>query len=133
LSDQLRADVRVQALKSLQTRMSDFLSALTKPDSNGATPLVGLLRAQAFQGAVTKEAIIVNVKFVTAGGNNIIKKNVLYSTLRFSGGVVAEYLLADHLGYLTASGVVACYGGQFGEDDIQKGFKKKKSEISCTE
>jgi hypothetical protein len=133
LSDQLRTDVRVQALKTLQTRMSDFLAALTKPDSNGATPLVGLLRSQAFQGAVTKEAIIVNVKFVTAGGNNIIKKNVFHSTLRFSGGVVAEYLVADHSGYLTASGVVACYGGQFGENDIQKGFTKRKGEISCTE
>lgn len=133
LSDQLRTDIRVQALKTLQSRMSDFLAALTKPDGNGATPLVGLLRAQALQKAVTSDRVIVNVKFVAAGGNNIIKKNVLYSTLRFSGGVVVEYLLADHAGFLTASGVVACYGGQFGEDDIQKGFKKKKSEISCTE
>lgn len=132
-SDQLRTDVRVQALKALQGRMSDFLAALTKPDSNGTTPLVGLLRAQAFKKAVTEKMTIVNVKFVAAGGNNVIKKNVFYSTLRFSGGVIAEYLLADTSGYLVGSGVVSCYGGQFGEDDIQNGFKKKKGEISCTE
>jgi hypothetical protein len=132
LTDQLLIDVRVQAMKLLQTRMSDFLAALTKPDGNGVTPLVGLLRAQALQEAITKEAIIVNVKFVAAGGNNIIKRNALFSTLRFSGGVVAQYLLADHSGYLTTSGVVACYGGQFGEGDIKNGFKKKKAEISCT-
>jgi hypothetical protein len=133
LSDQLAADIRVQALKLLQTRVSDFLAALTKPDSNGNTPLVGLLRAQALRTKVTKEANIVNVKFVTAGGNNIIKKNAFSSTLRFSGGVVTEYLVVDSSGYIAASGVVACYGGQFGEDEIANGFQKKKSGATCTE
>lgn len=133
LSDQVRADVRVQALKMLQSKMSDFSIALTKPDSNGTTPLVALLRAQALKKAKTESANIVNVKFITAGGNNIIKRSVFGSRLRFSGGVVAEYLLVDKSGYITGSGVVACYGGQLGEDDISKGFKKKKSGASCTE
>jgi hypothetical protein len=133
LTDQLRADVRVQALKMLQTRMSEFIAALTKPDSNGITPLVAMLRAQALKKAKGDGANLLHVGFVTAGGNNIIKRNIFHSSLRFSGGVVAKYLLVDTDGYLAQSGVVACYGGQLKEDDIGKAFTKKKGAMSCTE
>ena len=133
LTDQLRADRQILALKALQTRMSDFVTALTKPDSNGVTPLVALLRAQALRDAKGEGANLLHVGFVTAGGNNIIKRNIFSSSLRFSGGVVAKYLLVDKDGYLTASGVVACYGGQLKEGDIKREFETRKSAMSCTE
>jgi hypothetical protein len=133
LTDQLRGDVRVQALKAMQTKISDFVAALTKPDSNGVTPLGAMLRAQALKRAKTDGANLLNVKFVTAGGNNIIKRNIFHSSLRFSGGVVTQYLLIDNTGYVTASGVVACYGGQLKEGDIGQAFAKKKGAMPCTE
>jgi cytochrome c553 len=133
LTDQLRVDIRVQALKALQTKMSEFVAALTKPDSNGVTPLVGLLRAQALRDAQGAGAKLLQVGFVTAGGNNIIKRNIFHSSLWFSGGVVAKYFLADDAGYIVASGVVACYGGQVKEGDIGKAFTKQKGATACTE
>lgn len=133
LTDQFRADLRVQALKASQTKMSEFVAALTKPDSNGVTPLVALLRAQALRNAKGEGANLLHVGFVTAGGNNIIKRNIFHSSLRFSGGVVAKYLLVDNAGYLTDSGVVACYGGQLKEGDIGKAFKEQKGAMACTE
>jgi uncharacterized protein YjbI with pentapeptide repeats len=133
LTDQLRVDVRIQALKAMQTKMSDFIAALSKTDSNGVTPLVAMLRAQALKKAKNDGANLLNVKFVTAGGNNIIKRNIFHSSLRFSGGVVTEYLLIDNAGYVTSSGVVACYGGQLKEGDIGKAFTKQKGAMACTE
>lgn len=133
LTDQLRADVRVQALKALQTKMSEFVAALTKPDTSGVTPLVSLLKAQALRDAKGADAGLLHVGFVTAGGNNIIKRNIVHSSLRFSGGVIAKYLLADDAGYITASGVVACYGGQLKEHEIGDSFAKRKGAMACSE
>ena len=132
LTDQLRLDVRAQALKALQTKMSGFVAALTKPDDNGVTPLAALLRAQALKGAKTDGATLLHVHFVAVGGNGIVKRNVFSSSLRFSGGVVAEYLLADQDGYLVNSGVISCYGGQLKESEIGRAFPENRV-AGCTE
>ena len=129
-SNKLRVDLRMEALKSLQARMMEFIAALSKPDSNGITPLQAMLRAQAMKKAKGDSALPLVVQFVAAGGNNIAKRNIFYTSLRFSGGVIAQFLLMNPDGTVAKSGVVSCYGGQLGEDDIPAKLNKNNT---CSE
>jgi hypothetical protein len=70
-------------------------------------------------------------KIVSIGGNNINKKNILWSTLSFSGGIVAEYLLNNKDGAIIQSGTVECYGGRIKEGNFKPGVNPASS-ISCS-
>jgi hypothetical protein len=109
------------ALKSAASRVSDLVSAVSKPDTNGASPLQTILRAEALQRNLGPSFLLIT-KIITVGGNNITKKNAFWSSLSFSGGIVAEYLLNNNEGAIAQSGTVECYGGRVKEGDLQKGL-----------
>jgi hypothetical protein len=119
--DQYAVQQRLAALKSAAGRVSDLVSAVSTPDSNGTTPLQSILRAEALQQNLGPSFLLMT-KIVSVGGNNITKKNAFWSSLSFSGGIVAEYFLNNNLGAIVQSGTVECYGGRIKEDDLQKGL-----------
>jgi hypothetical protein len=119
LSDEARVEDRMEELKAINTRITELAAGLMKADSNGVTPFQSLLRAESLKAAPGGNASILMAKLVSVGGNNITKRNIFHTSLRFSGGAIAEFLFMDNSGSIAKSGVVSCYGGAFGEGDLR--------------
>ncbi|PYV83039.1 MAG: hypothetical protein DMG05_26995 [Acidobacteria bacterium] len=120
-------------LKSVNTRITDLVTGLMKADSNGVTPFQSLMRAESLRSAPGNNASVLLAKFVAVGGNNITKRNIFHTSIKFSGGAVTEFFLMDKTGSIAKSGVVSCYGGQFGEGDLEALSAPPKPDICTTE
>jgi len=133
LSDEARVEDRMDELKSVNTRITDLVTGLMKADSNGVTPFQSLMRAESLRSAPGNNASVLLAKFVAVGGNNITKRNIFHTSIKFSGGAVTEFFLMDKTGSIAKSGVVSCYGGQFGEGDLEALSAPPKPDICTTE
>src|SRR5689334_21964467 len=65
------------------------------------------------------DASVLMAKLVSVGGNNITKRSICHTSVKFSGETIAEFLVMNSSGSIAKSGVVSCYGGEFGEGDLQ--------------
>jgi len=117
-NDQIQVEARIAALKSISAKISDLISALNKPDSNGITPLQTMLRAESLAAKKGDGANTLVTKFVTIGGNNITRKRVMGSRASFGGGVVVDFIRIDSGGLIAQSGIVQCYAGRLKEDEL---------------
>ncbi|HEY4933116.1 MAG TPA: hypothetical protein VII23_16240 [Terriglobales bacterium] len=129
-ADQYAVQQRMAVLKAVAGRISDLVSAVSKPDSTGASPLQGILRSEALENGLGQSFLLMT-KIVSVGGNNINKRNAFWSSLSFSGGIVAEFLLNNNVGAIAQSGTVECYGGRIKEGNLQKGLSSASS-IVCS-
>ena len=130
--DQFTVSQRTAELRASATRISDLITAMSKPDASGVAPLQAILRAEKLQKSLTSSSYLLATKIITVGGNNINKKYPFWSTLSFSGGIVAEYLLTNNSGAIVESGTVECYGGRVKEADLQDTGLNQAKRISCT-
>ena len=131
LTDQILVEARIQSLKNLTSKTSDLSTALTKVDPSGGTPLQVLLRVESLEKQRDADSSVLVTKFVSLGGNNIIKKGAFSTSLRFTGGAIVEYLLIDKNGLLSKSGVIECYGGNVSEDDLVGDFANTNTKTTC--
>ena len=130
-ADQVVAQGASAPIQTTASRISDLLSAVSKPGSDGTSPISAILRAERLQKGLTDQSYMLMTKIVSIGGNNINKRNFFWSTLSFSGGIVAEYLLNNKDGAMVQSGTVECYGGRVKEGNFKPGVNPSNS-ISCS-
>jgi hypothetical protein len=130
--DQFTVQQRSDSLKASAKRVSDLIAAVSKLDSAGVAPLQSILHAEKLERGLENKSYLLVSKIISVGGNNINKKNAFWSTISFSGGIVAEYLLNDSSGAILESGTVECYGGRVKEGDLQNSGLNEAKRISCT-
>jgi hypothetical protein len=130
--DLLLVQQRSFDLKNAAARVTDLIARVSKADGSGVAPIQSILRAERMENGLKNDAYLLVTKIISVGGNNISKKNIFWSTISFSGGIVAEYLLNDSSGAVVASGTVECYGGRVKEANLQNAGLDDAKRISCT-
>lgn len=109
----------VKKLTALNERFLAFVAEFVKVDANGVNALALFIRAedidQIMGGEGGKDSYWLEIKSVTAGGNNRVRKNLLrYFTgpkVDHSGGVVVEYTLYKTSGAVVYSDKLSVYEG----------------------
>ncbi len=124
LANQARTESRIATLKASSLKISELNKSRNTPDTNGVTPLQTILRIEAFREAATETANLLVTKFVSIGGNNITKKNLFSTSISFSGGAIAEYVLLGADGIIKNAGVVQRYGNRLEESEFTKAAAK---------
>jgi hypothetical protein len=119
--DPLEAGVKglqahIKLLTGLNTRFIAFVDESVKVGAGGTSPLATFIKSQDLDRAMPDpESYWLEIKSVTAGGNNRTRKNLLrYFTgakLDHSGGVIVEYTLYDNTGAVVYSDKLSVYGG----------------------
>jgi len=105
-------DAYLAAVTRVENLLDTVRDGLTEQkDQNGLTRLVGYQRAQALATALGENPFILQLKAIGVGGTTQTTKNVLYSSLKFSGGAVISYMLTDKDGIVVRAGTVSAYGG----------------------
>lgn len=103
------------ALTELNKDFKNFVDQFVKVDANGVNALALFIRAEDIQNAMNGNSFWLEIKSVTAGGNNRTRKNFFrYFTgakLDHSGGVVVEYALYDMTGAVVYSDKLSYYQG----------------------
>ena len=114
LIDQLQTHIKM--LTGLNTRFLAFIDEATKVGADGTSPLARFIKSEDIDKAMPgTESYWLEIKSVSAGGNNRTRKNLLrYLTgakLDHSGGVILEYTLYDGTGAVVYSDKLSVYGG----------------------
>lgn len=112
--DKIQAHVKL--LTALNTRFLAFVDESVKVGANGTSPLALFIKSEDLDGAMLHaESYWLEVKSVSAGGNNRTRKNLIrYFTgpkLDHSGGVIVECTLYDNTGAVVYSDKLSVYGG----------------------
>lgn len=106
---------KTDALTELNKDFKNFVDQFVKVDANGVNALALFIRAEDIQNAMKGNSFWLEIKSVTAGGNNRTRKNFFrYFTgakLDHSGGVVVEYALYDMTGAVVYSDKLSYYQG----------------------
>lgn len=111
---QLQAHIKL--LTGLNTRFLAFVDESVKVGANGTSPLATFIKSQDLDRAMPDpESYWLEIKSVSAGGNNRTRKNLLWyftgARLDHSGGVIVEYTLYDNTGAVVYSDKLSVYGG----------------------
>lgn len=106
----------IKLLTALNTRFLAFVDEFVKVGSNGTSPLALFIKPEDIDRAMPgPESYWLEIKSVSAGGNNRTRKNLLrYFTgakLDHSGGIIVEYTLYDNTGGVVYSDKLSVYGG----------------------
>jgi hypothetical protein len=106
----------VKKLTGLNERFLAFVAEFVKVDSNGVNALALFIKAEDIDNAMKgDDSYWLEIKSVTAGGNNRIRKNLFrYFTgpkVDHSGGVVVEYTLYRKSGAVVYSDKLSVYEG----------------------
>lgn len=109
-------DADVKRLTRVNERFLSFVDEFVKVGSNGVNALALFIKSEDIQKTMADtESYWLEIKSVTAGGNNRVRKNLLrYFTgakLDHSGGVIIEYALYDKTGAVVYSDKLSVYGG----------------------
>ena len=111
---QINADVK--KLTSLNERFLAFVNDFVKVDPNGINALALFIKSEDIQNAMADpESYWLEIKSVSAGGNNRVRKNLLRffsgAKLDHSGGVIVEYTLYEKSGAVVYSDKISVYEG----------------------
>jgi hypothetical protein len=110
--DELDEDIK--KLSDLNARFLKFVDEFVKVDDKGSNALALFIKSEDVDEAM-KDGHWLEIKTVSAGGNNRVRKNLLrYLTgakLDHSGGLIVEWTLFDKTGAVIASDKVSFYGG----------------------
>lgn len=114
----------VKRLTSLNERFLAFVAEFVKVDSNGVNALALFVKSEDIENAMKDaESYWLEIKSVSAGGNNRIRKNLLrYLTgpkIDHSGGVIVEYTLYEKSGAVVYSDKLSIYKGYFEPKEIR--------------
>ncbi|HEY9404756.1 MAG TPA: hypothetical protein VIQ24_19020 [Pyrinomonadaceae bacterium] len=106
----------IKLLTGLNTRFVAFVDESVKVGTSGTSPLATFVKSQDLDLAMPgSESYWLEIKSVSAGGNNRTRKNLLrYFTgakLDHSGGIIVEYTLYDNTGAVVYSDKLSVYGG----------------------
>ena len=110
--DELEADIK--QLSELNARFLKFVDEYVKVDDKGSNAIALFIKSEDIDDAM-KDGNWLEIKAVSAGGNNRVRKNLLrYFTgakLDHSGGLIVEWTLYDKTGAVVASDKRSFYGG----------------------
>ncbi|HEV7858991.1 MAG TPA: hypothetical protein VGO91_10280, partial [Pyrinomonadaceae bacterium] len=125
---QITADVKL--LTDLNERFLSFVNEFIKVDANGVNALALFIKSEDIENAMSdNQSYWLEVKSVSAGGNNRTRKNLLryFSGARVdhSGGVIVEYTLYRKSGAVVYSDKFSYYEGYVEPKKIKdpKSFK----------
>lgn len=119
-------DERVKALTDLNARFQSFVDQFIKTDEKGSNTLAMFIKSEDIDRIMAnKQSYWIEVKSITAGGNNRTRKNLIWFFLGprvdHSGGVIAEYTIYDNTGAVVTSDKIAYYEGYKEPKKIQNG------------
>lgn len=106
----------VKRLTALNERFQSFVDEFVKVDANAVNALALLIKSEDIEHALPEgNSYWLEIKSVTAGGNNRTRKNLLRyfagAKLDHSGGVVLEYTLYRRTGSVIYSDKLSYYEG----------------------
>ena len=124
-----KLDEDVKRITSLNERFLAFVAEFVKVDSNGINALALFVRSEDIENAMeSDESYWLEIKSVSAGGNNRVRKNLLRfftgPKIDHSGGVIVEYTLYEKSGAVVYSDKLSIYQGYIEPKEIS-GPKKK--------
>lgn len=113
---QLNADAK--ALLKINESFLSFVDEFVKVDDKGINALMLFIRSEDIENALKdKESYWLEVKSISAGGNNRIRKNLLRffagAKVDHSGGIIVEYTLYEKSGAVVYSDKLSVYEGYF--------------------
>lgn len=112
----LAARERAARLRKLNEQFDKFMESFVKPDASGNSGLAMFVKAENMEKALEgDESYWLQVEPVLAGGNNRTQRNLIRyfigAKLTHSGGVIAEYVLANKKGEVLRSNTTPEYTG----------------------
>jgi hypothetical protein len=110
------ADRYLAVAKQTTGVLDEVLKALSKPDT-GVAAITAYMQAEKLEQKLSGDTILLQAKAVEAGGGVRTKRNILYSTISYSGGSVVSYMLMDAAGALLAADTIPWYEGPVKADD----------------
>jgi hypothetical protein len=124
-----KLDNDIKRLTSLNERFLAFVAEFVKVDNNGINALALFVKSEDIENAMKDtESYWVEIKSVSAGGNNRVRKNLLRfftgPKIDHSGGVIVEYTLYEKSGAVVYSDKLSIYQGYIEPKEI-RGPKQK--------
>jgi hypothetical protein len=107
---------KVARLRKLNEQFDKFMESFVKPDASGNSGLALFVKAENMEQAIEGDkSYWLQVEPVLAGGNNRTQRNLIRyfigAKLTHSGGVIAEYVLANKKGEVVRSNTTPEYTG----------------------
>lgn len=127
-------DTATEALAELNARFQSFVDEFIKVDTNGVNALALFIKSEDIENALSdNESYWLEIKSVSAGGNNRIRKNLLWylagARVDHSGGIIVEYTLYNKDGSVVYSDKLSYYEGYVEPKKIKsKPISNKKFE-----
>lgn len=124
-------DTAIRRLAALNERFLAFVAEFVKVE-NGVNALALFIKSEDIENAMEgDESYWLEIKSVSAGGNNRVRKNLLRfftgPKLDHSGGVIVEYTLYDKTGAVARSDKLSIYEGYVEPKKIRDAAKFKKN------
>lgn len=115
---------QVAKLKKLNEQFDKFMESFVKPDAAGNSGLAMFVKSENMEQAMDgNDSYWLRIEPVLGGGNNRTERNLLRyfigAKLTHSGGVVAEYVLANKKGEVLRSNTSPEYTGYRGSSRIK--------------
>jgi hypothetical protein len=109
-------DDATQALTDLNARFQSFVDEFIKVDTNGVNALALFIKSEDIENAMKdKESYWLEIKSLSAGGNNRVRKNLIWylagARVDHSGGIIVEYTLYNKDGSVVYSDKLSYYQG----------------------
>lgn len=121
---------RAQMLKD---RAAKYVAVAVTPDEKtGITLMHSLVAAETIRDKASN-AMLLQLKPISAGGTTLTKTNFFSASFRFSGGAVVAYMLADSDGNLVKSGLATKYGGFANAKDLSAALVELDNEAKTRE
>ena len=119
-----KLDEDIKRLTSLNERFLAFVAEFIKVDSNGINALALFVKSEDIENAMKdNESYWLEIKSVSAGGNNRVRKNLLWfftgPRIDHSGGVIVEYTLYEKSGAVVYSDKLSIYKGYIEPKEIR--------------
>jgi hypothetical protein len=116
----------LEQLKGINEQADQLVAGLSKADEKtGRTELANFMRAENIERVVSNDGYWLELKSISAGGNNRTRKNLFRyfsgAKLDHSGGMIVEWALYDRRGASVESNKDSSYAGYHTPKEIEGG------------